>query len=111
MRNLIVRTLALALFLVPLFVAAPAAEACTQMCVRVDPGSFCRRCEEVGSYTGVTCQNIGSCGCIFTQNNCSAAQEEPEWLAATLPMTSAEPMAPATSEEAPGVDLAAVLAE
>ena len=49
-----------------------AALACTERCVRIsEPGQpFCRQCLDVGTYTGVTCQSSGPCGCFFTQNTC-----------------------------------------
>lgn len=49
------------------------ASACYARCVRVDPNTFCRRCLDVGVYTGITCEDSGSCGCIFTQNTCGTA--------------------------------------
>ncbi|MFY9825091.1 MAG: hypothetical protein WAM82_27180 [Thermoanaerobaculia bacterium] len=55
-----------------LVLQAGAALACYSNCVRVDPNHpFCKRCQDVGVYTGITCQDIGQCGCIFTQNTCS----------------------------------------
>jgi hypothetical protein len=54
-----------------LVLPAAAGLACTSNCVQVDPHRpFCRRCLDVGVYTGITCQDIGQCGCIFTQNTC-----------------------------------------
>jgi hypothetical protein len=54
------------------FLLSPAvASACTSNCVKVTGGGpFCRQCLDVGTYTGITCQNSGSCGCFFTQNTC-----------------------------------------
>lgn len=49
------------------------ASACYSRCVRVDPNTFCRRCLDVGEYTGITCEDSGSCGCFFTQNTCGTA--------------------------------------
>jgi len=51
---------------------AGAALACTEQCVRIsDPNHpFCRHCEDVGTYTGITCQSSGPCGCSFTPNTC-----------------------------------------
>jgi hypothetical protein len=74
-----------------LILPAGAALACYSNCVRVDPNRpFCRRCLDVGVYTGITCQDIGQCGCIFTQNTCS-------------------PLASVTHAEAQQTDLAAFL--
>ena len=54
-----------------LILPAGAALACYSNCVRVDPNRpFCRQCEDVGTYTGITCQSSGPCGCFFTQNTC-----------------------------------------
>lgn len=53
------------------FLLSPAvASACTSNCVKVGGGPFCRQCMDVGTYTGITCQNSGQCGCFFTQNTC-----------------------------------------
>jgi hypothetical protein len=47
------------------------ASACTEQCQRVEgPQLFCRQCVDTGSYTGITCQSNGPCGCFFTQNTC-----------------------------------------
>jgi hypothetical protein len=48
-----------------------AALACTEQCVRV--AQFCRQCQDVGTWTGATCQSSGSCGCFYTQNTCGLA--------------------------------------
>src|SRR5436305_386736 len=56
------------LVLAGLALQAGAAQACTDACVRVS--TFCRQCEDTGTYTGATCQNIGTCGCAYTQNTC-----------------------------------------
>lgn len=90
MRSYALSFVAVAFALVALLAVAPTAEACYQECVRVDPDSFCRVCMDVGTYTGVTCDG-GYCACFFTQNNCSATQEEPELLAAESVMTPAQP--------------------
>jgi hypothetical protein len=66
------------LMLLGTLVGADIAAACSARCVVVSP-PFCRRCLDVGEYTGITCQNSGSCGCFFTQNTCG-----------TLPAGSAE---------------------
>lgn len=47
--------------------AADAARACTQRCVGV---VGCKQCEDVGFYTGITCENNGPCGCFYVPNNC-----------------------------------------
>lgn len=57
------------LMLLGMLVGADIAAACTARCVLVS-APFCRRCLDVGEYTGITCQNSGSCGCFFTQNTC-----------------------------------------
>ena len=63
------RILTLAILVVAgLALQAGAALACTDACVRVS--TFCRQCEDTGTYTGATCQNIGTCGCAYTQNTC-----------------------------------------
>ncbi|HXU32203.1 MAG TPA: hypothetical protein VN851_16660 [Thermoanaerobaculia bacterium] len=49
---------------------ADLASACDQQCQVVTP-PFCRRCVDTGAFTGQTCQNSGSCGCFYTQNNCN----------------------------------------
>lgn len=46
------------------------AAACTYDCVIVSPN--CRRCLDLGTYTNMTCQNTGSCGCRYT-NYCEGA--------------------------------------
>ena len=65
--SLAVCTLFLALFVLGSGLAA----ACTYQCVHVPgTGPFCRECTDIGSYTGVTCDQNGPCGCFFTQNTC-----------------------------------------
>lgn len=65
--------IALTLGVISAFVlGTPAVLACTARCVKVaEP--FCRRCLDVGEYTGITCMDSGSCGCFFTQNTCGLA--------------------------------------
>jgi hypothetical protein len=49
---------------------ASTAAACTYACTVVSPN--CRRCVDVGEYTGMTCQNTsGPCGCFYT-NYCDS---------------------------------------
>jgi len=65
-----------------------AASACTARCVKVaEP--FCRRCLDVGTYTGITCEDSGNCGCFFTQNTCglsiSGIQAQPDLAALAAP--------------------------
>jgi hypothetical protein len=74
-----------------LVLQAGASLACTANCVRVDPNRpFCRRCQDVGTYTGITCEDIGQCGCAYTQNTCqpsaaiAQAKAQPADLAAIL---------------------------
>jgi hypothetical protein len=55
--------------MVTLLGMATAASACSYDCVNVGPG-FCRRCVDLGYYTGGTCQDSGQCGCFDTQNTC-----------------------------------------
>jgi hypothetical protein len=74
------------LILASLILGASAAPACTVMCVKVaDP--FCRRCLDVGTYTGATCEDSGNCGCFYTQNTCgllaSGIQAQPDLAAVT----------------------------
>jgi len=50
---------------------ADIAAACFADCVLVSP-PFCRRCRDVGEFTGITCQNFSNCGCFYTQNTCNS---------------------------------------
>lgn len=73
------------------------ASACTEACQHVDGGGrFCRQCVDTGSYTGVTCGNIGQCGCFFTQNTCGlfASGIQPQTQAADLSFLAASSEAP-----------------
>jgi hypothetical protein len=75
------------LVLAAMVLHAGAAAACTARCVKVaEP--FCRRCLDVGEYTGITCEDSGNCGCFFTQNTCGLSlagiQAQPD-LAAVIP--------------------------
>lgn len=105
MRNLVIRALVLAVVAGGLFVIAPSASACTQMCV-ADGSPFCRVCADVGDFTGVTCEQSGPCVCFFTQNNCFAAaedgEEQPEFLAEPALMT---PFVPEGVEQEDGESL------
>ena len=59
------------LFLAAFVLGSGLAAACTYQCVHVPgTGPFCRECTDIGSYTGVTCDQNGPCGCFFTQNTC-----------------------------------------
>ncbi|HEV7671860.1 MAG TPA: hypothetical protein VGS22_25340 [Thermoanaerobaculia bacterium] len=65
---------------------AEVASACEQQCQIVSP-PFCRRCVDTGTYTGATCKNSGSCGCIYVQNTCglfaaTAPAAAPDFLVA-----------------------------
>jgi hypothetical protein len=57
------------LMLLGVLAGVDVAAACTESCVVVS-APFCRRCVDTGEYTGATCQNIGTCGCFYTQNTC-----------------------------------------
>lgn len=96
--------IAIVLTLAGLLALPGLASACTAQCVQVDGGGlFCRQCEDVGEYTGATCENSGSCGCFYTQNTCglfaSGIQSDGRWadlgLAAysVAPRCEAEPAA------------------
>jgi hypothetical protein len=53
----------------------PAMAGCTGICANVGPpGSFCRRCMDAGFETGVACRDIGNCGCIFVQVDCTGLE-------------------------------------
>jgi len=64
------KTLVLSFVALFAVLAADVASACTSQCVKVAP-PFCRRCLDVGTYTGATCQDSGNCGCFYTHNTCS----------------------------------------
>jgi hypothetical protein len=73
------------LVLAALILGTGVASACTLQCVKVaDP--FCRRCLDVGTYTGATCKDSGSCGCFYTQNTCGLAASgiQPQTALATV---------------------------
>lgn len=73
------------------------ASACYAACRRVDDGTYiCRRCLDVGFYTGKTCQDSGNCGCFLTQNTCGTvaqAQAEPTQADVCQALPFAEAMA------------------
>src|SRR4051812_35438526 len=87
--------------------SAGEASACTFRCAVVGTG-FCLRCVDTGTITNATCLNQGSCGCVFTQNNCghlaSGIQAQPDLAAvvapagknAVCPAPAAESALPAT---------------
>lgn len=83
-----------------------AAAACTARCVKVaEP--FCRRCLDVGTYTGITCEDSGNCGCFFTQNTCglsiSGIQAQPD-LAAVIPADKSAVCSAASAAESAPMD-------
>jgi hypothetical protein len=57
------------LMLLGVLAGVDVAAACTESCVVVS-APFCRRCVDTGESTGATCQNVGTCGCFYTQNTC-----------------------------------------
>jgi hypothetical protein len=76
MRYSVKRVVALGfLAIVGALAGADMAAACTADCVLVS-APFCRRCMDVGEFTGITCQNFSTCGCFYTHNTCSQPQEE-----------------------------------
>lgn len=72
-----------------------------ERCVNVaPPGEFCRRCVDVGYYTGACCTNIGACGCIYVEcpgsfaaSSSEVTAEELLFAAELTPTAEAEPAA------------------
>ena len=59
-----------ALLALALLGSVDAASACYSQCLRVDPDTACRRCIYRGYYTGISCENVGDCGCAIVQSSC-----------------------------------------
>ncbi|HEX7183532.1 MAG TPA: hypothetical protein VF756_16985 [Thermoanaerobaculia bacterium] len=84
---------------------ADVASACTQMCVRVS--QFCRQCQDVGEYTGATCDGGSPCGCFYTQNTCglglAGIQAQADQAASEGPVCEPLPFAEEAEIESPVV--------